>query len=270
MKIFKENTIALMKAEEYLPMLDNESIDLTVTSPPYDEVRTYESEEIEFDLDIIIPELYRVTKKGGIVVWIVGDQTINGSETGTSFKHALKFMSYGWFLHDTMIYKKSNPIPNAGIRYQQCFEYMFVFSKGAPKTTNIQKKLSYNALNDKREFRYKSTNRKPNGEPRETKIFRKSVYVAKENIFEYTVGGGSVTKDKIAHKHPAIFPEKLVRDHISSWSNEGDSVLDIFSGSATTAKVAAVMKRKFYGCEKLPKYHKLGNIRINEYINQLF
>lgn len=249
-------------AETFLKKLPDNFIDLTVTSPPYDEIRKYSG--FSFDLDIIIPELYRTTKKGGVCVWIVGDQTINGSESTTSFKHAIKFVECDWKLHDTMIYKKLNPPPNAGKRYQQSFEYMFVFSKGIPKTTNILLRERRNKCNDKRTYRRKKFSRNADGVFNENDYFVKE-QVPRENVWEYYVGGGNSTKDKIAFKHPAIFPEKLVEDHILSWTNEGDLVCDIFAGSGTTFKVAKLNNRNFIGSEISAEYCKIIKDRLSAY-----
>lgn len=239
-------------------ILDN-SIDLTVTSPPYDNLRSYKG--YSFDFESIAKELYRVTKKGGVVVWIVNDSTVKGSETGTSFKQALFFKEIGFNLHDTMIYSKENPVPNAGTRYQQAFEYMFVLSKGKPKTTNILERPRRNKTNDKRTYRKKKFARDVHGEFTERDYFVKE-YVPRENIWSYLVGGGNSTKDKVAFKHPAIFPEKLAEDHILSWSNEGDVVLDIFSGSGTTLKMAKLNKRNYIGFEISKEYIGIINERL--------
>ena len=90
---------------EIMPTLADKSVDLTVTSPPYDNLRTYNGNS-QFDFEGIAKELFRVTKDGGVVVWVVGDANINGSETGTSFRQALYFKEIGFNLHDTMIYQK--------------------------------------------------------------------------------------------------------------------------------------------------------------------
>jgi site-specific DNA-methyltransferase (adenine-specific) len=243
-------------------MPDN-SIDLTVTSPPYDNLRTYKG--FSWDFEGIAKELYRVTKDGGVVVWIVGDKVKNGSETGTSFKQALFFMECGFNLHDTMIYAKNNPVPQADkTRYTQAFEYIFVFSKGKPKTINRlmiecqhKGKVHYgkNKINDQNCDRYVD---------RAVKDFK-----PKTNIWFYNVGINQSSKDKIASNHPAIFPEQLAQDHIISWSNEGDLVLDPFMGSGTTAKMALLNNRNFIGFEISKDYCDIANKRISEHHEQL-
>jgi DNA modification methylase len=249
---------------ELMKELPNESVDLTVTSPPYDNLRTYNGniEQWSFEkFQGIAKELYRVTKQGGVVVWIVGDATIKGSETGTSFKQALYFKEIGFNLHDTMIYEKAGcslPSPN---RYLQCFEYMFVFSKGRPKTYNL-------ICDRKNRFeRWGKTKKVREADGsfsiRQTKPFRE--YGRRYNIWRYVPGGqGNSSSDKFIFKHPAVFPEQLAQDHILSWSNEGDVVLDPFIGSGTTAKMAVLNNRHYIGYELDPKYFEVAKKRIEE------
>ena len=233
--------------------LGDETVDLTVTSPPYDDLRTYKG--FEWDIDGVIEQLWRVTKEGGVVVWVVGDKTHKGSETGSSFRTALKFMEYGWRLHDTMIYAKNNPVPLTHNRYEQQFEYMFVFAKGRPKTFNGLREKSKNAgvlrnrLMKSRGYDKESVRSRDEWtETKKTKL--------KNNIWFYSVGKNQSTNDSIAHKHSAIFPEQLARDHIVSWSNEGDTVLDPFGGSGTTAKMAALNNRNFIYIDISDEYVK--------------
>ena len=244
---------------EIMKCMQTESVDLTVTSPPYDNLRTYNGniEQWTFEkFQEIAKELYRVTKKGGAVVWVVGDSTVKGSETGTSFRQALCFKEIGFNLHDTMIYQKKTP-PKTHNRYEQEFEYMFVLSKGKPKTFNpilIPKKYMDKRTNkafgrnktDEHDLGYSSKNKDR----------------IKGNIWEYLVGGGKTTKDKIAYQHPAIFPDKLAYDHIISWSNEGDTVLDCFMGSGTTGKMAKLLNRNFIGIEIDKQYFEIAKERI--------
>lgn len=233
-------------------------IDLTVTSPPYDNLRTYNGYSFEFEK--VAKELFRVTKQGGVVVWVVGDATINGSETGTSFKQALYLKEIGFNLHDTMIYQKDNPPPVGGQnRYYQHFEYMFVFSKGRPKTFNPIIAERRNKYNDKRTERVKGFNRDKDGN------FTKKLVVLQENvkignIWKYIVGGGNSVE--YGTQHPAAFPEKLASDHILSWSNPGDLVYDPFMGSGTTAKMAIPNGRNWIGSEISEEYCKIIEERI--------
>jgi site-specific DNA-methyltransferase (adenine-specific) len=252
-------------------IVDN-SIDLTVTSPPYDNLRTYGGVIDGWSFEKfqgIAKELYRITKDGGVVVWVVGDATIKGSETGTSFKQALYFMECGFNLHDTMIWNKGSfAFPSKG-RYHQVFEYMFVFSKGTPKT--------FNPIKD-RENLYIGTRgasgRKADGVRNSGKSEVREEWGQRYNIWHYPIGGGHSATDKIAFEHPAIFPEKLANDHILSWSNEGDMVFDPFTGSGTTGKMAILNNRNFIGIELNEEYFKIAERRIeeakNEIANRLF
>ena len=230
-------------------------VDLTVTSPPYDNLRDYNG--YSFDFEAVAKELYRVTKQGGVVVWVVGDATIKGSETGTSFKQALYFKEIGFNLHDTMIYEKSTALPQNCDRYYPIFEYMFVLSKGKPKTFNPMTVL---ASNNKRKD--KTAHRTKDNKIVVPKTGRNE-YRRLFNVWRYAVGLGGTTNDKIAFQHPAIFPEKLAKDHILSWSNEGDTVLDPFAGSGTVGKVAQQLNRNCILIEKEKEYVDIINKRLS-------
>lgn len=229
--------------------MPNESIDLTVTSPPYDNLRTYKG--YRFNFEGIANELYRVTKNGGVVVWVVNDQTIKGSETGTSFKQVLFFKEIGFNLHDTMVYAKNNYVPLTHNRYEQQFEYTFILSKDKVKTFNpIKKQCSYAGRVKNLSYVCATTKEKNSairsGQERQV-IYNEEKIIP--NIWFYTVGAAHSTRDKIAFNHPAIFPEKLAEDHIISWSNPGDIVLDPMAGSGTVLKMAERYKRKWIGIE---------------------
>ncbi len=237
-------------------------VDLTVTSPPYDNLRTYKG--FVFDYQSMFKELYRITKPGGVVVWVVGDATINGSETGTSFKQALYAKDMGFNLHDTMIYHKINPIPIKQNRYYPCFEYMFILSKGKPKTFNpiMRKSLSAGTkVRARQRSGIDSYIKNPTGK-NSTKE-----YSIEYNLWSYKVGSvGQTSMDKIAYKHPAQFPEKLAEDHIISWSNEGDIVLDPMCGAGTTCKMAWLNNRKFIGIDISEEYiNEICIPRLNTY-----
>ena len=261
------NQIILGDCLEVMKTMPDKSVDLVVTSPPYDNLRTYEG-GLVWDFEGIAKELYRLIKDGGVVVWVVGDATIRGSETGTSFKQALYFKDTGFHIHDTMIYQKTGcamPSPN---RYLSNFEYMFIFSKGKPKT--------YNLIEDRK-------NRFPERWGKGRKVRNKDGtwsyrenYVAKEygrrfNIWKYNNGGqGYGASDEFAQKHPATFPEKLASDHIKSWSNEGDVVLDPFGGSCTTCKMAKLLNRNYICIEKEEKYVNICHERLSATTSPMF
>jgi DNA modification methylase len=251
-KIYCENCL------ETMGRMSNNFIDLVVTSPPYDNIREYKG--YSFDFESVAQELFRVVKIGGVVVWVVGDATTNGSETCTSFKQAIYFKEVcGFNLNDTMIYEKSTGLPCFGAkRYYQNFEYMFILSKGMPKTFNpILVKSTRSGFLDKTGNRKQDGNfDKYNGQRhKERRMF---------NIWRYAVGLGGTTKDKIAFQHPAIFPEKLAQDHIISWTNEGDLVYDPFMGSGTTAKMSIINNRKWIGSEISPEYCEIAEKRISQ------
>lgn len=237
-------------------------IDFVITSPPYDDIRNYNGFAFEFEK--IAKELFRVLKEGAVAIWVVADATIDGSESCTSFKQALYFKQVGFRLHDTMIYYKNNPMPQTGNRYHQHFEYMFAFSKGTPKTFNpITEPTKYRGLANMK-------NRGKTGSLDYEKVERTTERKV-GNVFFYSIGGGISTKDKIAYKHPAIFPEKLVYDQIFTWTNEGDIVYDPFMGSGTTAKIAQLMNRKWLGSEISKEYIEIAEERLkNHFSTNLF
>lgn len=242
---------------------ENVQIDLTITSPPYDDIRDYNN-SLVWNFDIfknIAKKLYELTKEGGVVVWVVGDKTKNGSESGTSFKQALYFKEIGFNLHDTMIYAKKNPIPLNHNRYEQQFEYMFILVKGKLKCFNPIKMQCKNAGKNTtgRTFRANGQGDKTGKSHTENVV---SSNKTKYNIWFYNVGNNKSTTDKMAFEHPAIFPEKLAEDHILSWSNEGEIVFDPFMGSNTTGKMAILNNRKFIGIEKEEKYFNIAKERI--------
>jgi len=229
-------------------------IDLTVTSPPYDNLRTYNG--FTFDFETIARQLFRVTKAGGVVVWVVGDATINGSETLTSFKQALFFRECGFNIHDTMIYVKTGNMPQNQDRYEPAFEYMFILSKSNPSKFNpIKEKTLYLSGG-------KVGHRKENGEFGKHSGNGRNEYKTKTNVWVVKTGGGISASDDYAFNHPAIFPESLARDHILSWSNEGDIVLDCFAGSGTTLKMSKMLSRHYIGIEISPEYVTLAEKRL--------
>jgi site-specific DNA-methyltransferase (adenine-specific) len=242
--------------------MTEESVDLIITSPPYDSLRDYGG-NTDFQIDKIVPPLMKVLKTGGVIVWVVNDSTIKGSETGTSFRQALRFMDEGFNLHDTMIYMKDNPPPTGGNnRYFSAFEYMFVFSKGVPKTFNPITEPRRNKWNDKRTVRFRPVVRNKAGVFTANTVHINDGLVKLQNVWSYTVGGGSMTDWMEAHKHPAIFPEALARDHIVSWSNVGDTVYDPMMGSGTVGAAALVLGRSFVGSEIHPEYFELAKSRL--------
>ena len=251
------NSIIEGNCVEVMKSFDENSIDLTVTSPPYDNLRTYKG--YVFPFKEIAEQLYRVTKPGGIVVWVVADATIKGSETGTSFKQALHFKEIGFNLHDTMIFQKTNPIPQIyRKRYNNIFEYMFVFSKGEVKTHNAIKVDCSHAGLQLNGTTYKNYSKGEQKREKMAKPVKKKKI--KGNIWEYVVG--KKAEDQEAKGHPAPFPCALARDHINSWTNEGDVVLDPMNGSGTTCISALQLNRKYIGIDMSHEYCEMARERI--------
>jgi DNA modification methylase len=246
--------------------IPDKSVDLTVTSPPYDNLRSYNGniEQWSFEkFQAIAKELYRVTKHGGVVVWVVGDETKNFCESLSSFKQALFFVEIcGFNLLDTMIYKKKSYAPAYPTlrRYASVFEYMFVFSKSRPKT--------FNELRESKEEtsirgNVISSFRQRDGSLKRKNTDRSKKDKAKTNVWEYLTGSHA-GEDKIAFKHPALFPEQLAEDHILSWSNPGDIVLDPMCGSGTTCKMAVLNDRKYIGFEISKEYFDIACQRLDD------
>ena len=248
--------LANVDSANFLFHIENK-VDLTVTSPPYDTLRKYGGDKWDWAVFREIANgLYYATKLGGVVVWVVGDATVKGNETGSSFRQALYFQILGFNLHDTMIYHRLT-MPNSAKRYSQDFEYMFILSKGAPKTFNaLQEPCKYAGVGTS------PTSRGPDGvlKGKGKRIIKPTK--KRSNIWTYSAGRGKSAKNVMAHEHPAIFPEALVRDHILSWSNPGDVVLDPFMGSGTTGKIALAEDRDFIGFEICPEYFNLSVRRI--------
>lgn len=242
-----------------LKLLPDNYIDLTVTSPPYDDLRKYNG--YSFDFENIAKELYRVTKDGGIVVWVVGDKVNKGSKTLTSYEQVLYAKSIGFNIFDVIIYEKTSPSPPHKGRYFNSFEYMFILSKSKPKTVNLLQDRKNKTGGTKSGV---LTRRESDGSLTNKKSIEIQEYGIRTNIWTYDVGNNKTTLDKIAYKHPAIFPEQLARDHILSWSNEGDIVMDIFSGSGTVHKMALLNKRQYIGFEISQEYINIENERIKE------
>ena len=237
-----------------------QKMESTVTSPPYDNLRTY-ADTLDWNFDIfrqVANELYRITKDGGVVVWVVGDATIKGSETGTSFRQALYFKEIGFNLHDTMIWNKPTFTATGAlkVRYAQVFEYMFIFSKGKPKTFNPIKDRINKTFGAKKH----SNVRQANGSMKPISSIGKPIAQHGQRFNVWDAATEVSSKNRL---HPAPFPEKLANDHITSWSNENDLVLDPFMGSGTTGKMAKLNNRKFIGIEKVPEYFEIAKNRIN-------
>lgn len=259
---YLENEIYNVDCVEGMRKLPENCIDLVVTSPPYDDLRNYNG--YTFDFENIAKELFRVLKDGGVVVWVVGDKIKNGNKSLTSFKQSIFFQDIGFNVHDVMIYRKKNTPFMRSNAYTNCYEFMFIFSKGKPKTFNPLKTKTVRSGKEKLVANKKADgiNKKVEGTLNKEKTLT--------NIWDYAVGLGGSTSDKIAFEHTAIFPEKLAQDHILSWSNENDLVFDPMSGSGTTCKMAKMNNRKYIGFEISEEYTDLSKRRLNLLDNLLF
>lgn len=260
---YEESGITIYHGDcrEILPQLETK-VDLVLTSPPYDNLREYGG--YSFDFPSVASGLYQIVSEGGIVVWVVGDACIDGSESGTSFRQALGFMDCGFKLHDTMVYlKNSSPFPDTN-RYTQIFEYMFVLTKNKPKTFNpIKRDNNYGS------FTRTMTHRRVDGGmsyEQSVKLQEKSNY---GNVWLYEVGYMKSAKESYVFEHPAIFPDQLAKDHIISWSNQNDLILDPFLGSGTTAVAAKILGRKCIGIEIEEKYCEIAVKRLAQSVMKL-
>lgn len=222
-----------------------------------------EYEGCEFDIDIVIDQLDRVLKNGGIIVWVISDETEDKDESATGFKHVLKFKEKGFLLYDTMIFLKNNPPPKTHRRYEQCFEYMFILSKGEPKTINLMARKCKKADEIRKGNTYIQDRTDTFKDQHKEGIVSKTS--AKYNVWSYSVGNAEMYRNIVKRNHPAKFPLSLARDHILSWSNKGDVILDPFMGSGTTAIVAILTERSYIGFEKNEEYCN----RCTKYIAEL-
>lgn len=239
---------------QFMQSMSENSVDLTVTSPPYDNLRNYKG--YSFDFPAIAEGLYRVTTDGGVLVWVVGDK-INGGRSLTSFEQGLFFKEIGFQMHDIMIYQKKNTPFMRSNAYTNCFEFMFILSKGKPKTFNPLMEKTVRSG-----YEMLTHNKKADGVNKKIlKELKKEK--TRNNIWAYAVGMGGTTSDKIAFKHPAVFPEKLAEEHILSWTNKGDLLFDPMCGSGTTGKMALKHDREFIGVDISAEYIAIAKERIN-------
>ena len=259
----KTDTIICGDNCEVMRGMPDECVDLVVTSPPYDDLRDYGNHD--WDFYGVAWNLARLLKPGGVIVWNVADATKNGSETGTSMRQALHFQTLGLNLHDTMIWHKHTP-PLTHNRYEQHWEYMLIFSKGKPSTWNpLEEQKRWQDQRKDKAFR-----REANGEFDRGYSATDKTEKVRGNVWHYDAHGRQGTSDACAFGHPAIFPEGLPKDHIQSWSNPGDIVLDPFAGSGTTLKAAKELNRRYIGIEINPEYVEICKKRTAQEVLPLF
>ncbi|MFA5419615.1 MAG: site-specific DNA-methyltransferase [Bacteroidales bacterium] len=243
---------------DILPLLPKESIDMCLTSPPYDGLRDYGNKGWDFKFSAY--EIRDRLKYGSVLVWVVGDEVVDGSESGTSFEQVLFFKQIGMKLHDTMIYEKAEGFIACPNRYNQVFEYMFIVAKGSPRVVNLIRDRKNKYPNMKQH----GTRRQTDGSLKPRMMPALKEMGARRNIWIYGTGWGKSTDQLFAHEHPAIFPDALAKDHIVSWSNEGDVILDPFSGSGTVARAAKFLGRKAIGIEIEEKYCAIAAKRMEQ------
>ena len=271
-KIICEDNVSFCKR------LPNNSIDMILTSCPYDDLRDYNS--YIFDFESLAHEMYRILKEGGVLIWVVNDATVKYSLTLTSMRQAIYFIDdVGFKMHDVMGYGKVNPLPSNMIRkkYASSYEYMFVLKKGnMPKTFNpIKTKNKWAGIKAGLAQRGKDgVMPKKTIIVNDTKIkenfwfYESEDYIFDPNLWYYDVGYNLTTTDKIAYEHPAIFPEALARDHIKTWTNPGDIVFDPFMGAGTTGKMALLLDRYYIGTDISEKYCEIARKRCDIYSRQ--
>ena len=261
---YQDNSVTLYhgRNEEVLPELENEFADACITSPPYDDLRVYGGHGWNFQLSA--KAIARALKPGGILVWIVGDESNGWCESLASFKQAISFVDdHGLCLLDTMIYEKSTVFERHGHRtYPQAFEYMFVFSRGRPRAFNVIRDRPNSQAGNK----ITGTVRKPEGHTVPSHSCGRIVrdFSARSNVWRYTVGYGHTTTDRAAYAHPAMMPEALARDHIVSWTFPGDLILDPFAGAGTTLKMAKEQERRAIGIEAEERYCEIAANRLTQ------
>jgi site-specific DNA-methyltransferase (adenine-specific) len=243
---------------EVLSCFPDACIDLVVTSPPYDDLRTYGGHSWNFEA--LAAQLVRVLKPGGVIVWVVADATVEGSETLTSMRQAIHFKDACGLNVETMVWEK-NGISARGSNnlYLQGWEYMLVAFKGQPaRGTLIRDSKNRYAGCVTKTYKYNPDGTRGNGVSRVIPELCRRTNV-------WRIGGG----DKEDVGHPAAFPISLAADHIVSWSNPGDVVLDPFSGSGTTCKAAKELNRQWCGIEINPEYCKIAEARLSQDVLQL-
>ena len=252
----RPNQLYVEDCVEFMARMEADSVDLTVTSPPYDNLRNYNG--YSFDFEGIAAGLFRVTKPGGVVVWVVGDK-INGGRTLSSFRQGIHFQDIGFQMHDVMIYRKKNTPFMRSNAYTNAYEFMFVLSKGSPKTFNPLKEPTVRSG-----YEMLVHNKGPDAV--NNKVLKKlKKEKTRTNIWAYAVGMGGTTRDKVAFRHPAVFPEKLAGDHIRSWTEPGDLVFDPMCGSGTTPKMALLAGRDYIGVDISAEYIAIAEQRMEAY-----
>lgn len=237
--------------------MDAGSVQLVVTSPPYDNLREYRG--FSWDFEKVAKQIYRILCDGGICCWNVGDSVVDKSETLTSFKQAIYFKEQcGFRVHDTMIYEKTNFANPSSNRYHQMFEYVFILSKNAVRC--------FNPIKDKPNIWAGTGTFGINtiGNSDGSRGLRNRNIITEFGMRGNVWRGKTRGQEEMCQSlpHPAMMPKWLVRDLIISWSNEGDVVLDPFGGSGTTLQEALKLKRNAIAIDCSEEYCELMRLTV--------
>ena len=249
------NSIVLGDCVEGMRSLPPDLVPCTVASPPYGALRHYHGNH-QFDFEAAAAELWRITRPGGVVCWVVREEVVDGSESGEASEQRLFFRDLGFRLHQTIVMERYGSRARSPGRYGESLEYAFILAKGKPATVRL--------LRDRRNKTagklVTATHRYPDGSYRVQRYevdewgYRKAVW--------YFAQGMHVATDPVARLHQAPMPEAMAEDLILSYSREGDLIFDPFAGVATTAKMALLNHRNYFGYEINAIYHARGEERL--------
>ncbi len=258
-KQITENKIILSDCRDGMAALSNECIPFTLTSPPYDGLRTYDG-LADWNFMDVAKELYRITMQGGVVVWVVQEQIIDGSESGETSRQRLAFANIGFRLHHTMVMGKLGGIQFSSNRYGRPLEYAFILSKGPPRYFNPLRDRPNKEAGRVKVF----LNRNRDGSFAPVKRTQVHPYGLRGSIWFYPTGKNNSAKEDYAFEHPALMPEQMAEDDILSWTKVGDLVFNPFAGAGTALKMALLNHRSYLGFEINPKYVEIARRRLRE------
>lgn len=254
-----ENRIILTECVKGMKSVPDDIIPLTVTSPPYEGLRTYDG-LADWNFMDVAKELYRITMPGGVVVWVVQEQIVNGSESGESSRQRLAFANIGFRLHHTMVLGKLGGHQHSKGRYGGALEYAFILSKGKPRYF-----CPFRDKKNKEAGREKIfSNRRIDGTFPAKKKARVHPYGFRSPIWFYATGKHHTANEDYAFDHPALMPQQMAEDFILSWSKVGDLVFNPFAGAGTVLKMALLNHRRYLGFEINPKYVEIARRRLKE------
>lgn len=263
---YKLNEVYCGDCVKLMKLLPDSTIDLVVTSPPYDKIRDYNG-SIHFDLHKTGQEIFRVLKSGGIAVMVIQDQTKNFGKSLTSFKTIIDWCdNIGFKLFETIIYRKNG---SEGVwwtkRFRVDHEYMPIFLKGKKPQYFNKEPLKIPSKHGGKVMTG-SGSRKTNGETQKTVTRAINFKKCRGTIWNYLMAGD---KNPLKRKHPAVFPDKIPYDFIQCFCPEEGIVLDPFAGSGSTLVMAKKLRRSFIGFDIVPEYCELARERLKtEFVNQ--